>query len=189
MSGRKTLKQILMSLLGGILFLTACGQTSPVIQTVPVSAVDKATATPFPIPTNTSTPVPTETSTATTPALAPGASVTPLPTIPTFTPTFDARTIVIVTPAPKAECPQSGNPAQINFAIYPSGKKYVDHLTIDEILTFLNSGGLLEQLSTELKQIDSHYTIKDITNDGISDLIIISGSLFQTINILWCQNG
>jgi hypothetical protein len=178
MIGRKTLKQILISLLGGILFLTACGQTAPATQTAPVPTIDEATITPS--PTNTNTPVPTETPTAT---------ITPLPAIPTFTPTFDTSTITTVTPAPKAECPKLGNPSQINFAIYPSGQKYVGHSTIANILIFLNSGGQLEQLDNELKQIDSYYTIKDITNDGIADLIIISGSLFQTVNILWCQNG
>jgi len=138
--------------------------------------------------TTTSSPLPTATRTS-FPAATPTASVTPLPTIPTFTPTFDASTIVTVTPAPKAECPKPSNPVQINFAIYPSGKKYVGHSTIDEILMFLNSGRQLEQLDNELKQIGSLNTIEDITNDGISDLVIISGSVFQTVNILWCQSG
>jgi len=84
-----------MSLLSGMLFLTACGQASPAIQTAPIPVVGKATSTLSSTPTNTSTSVPIETPTAT---------ITPLPTIPTFTPTFDARTIVTVTPAPKAEC-------------------------------------------------------------------------------------
>src|SRR5258705_10853472 len=91
---RKAMKRNLMSLLGGLLFLSACGQISPATKTVPISIVDEATSTPSPIPTNTS--LPTETLTP---------SITPLPTIPTFTPTFDARTIVTVKPGPKAECP------------------------------------------------------------------------------------
>jgi hypothetical protein len=88
-----------------ILLLTACGQTSHPTQPVPVSITDNVTTTPSPLPTFTQTSILTAT---------PTASVTPLPTIPTFTPTFDARTIVTVTPAPKAECPKE-NP-NISFA-------------------------------------------------------------------------
>src|SRR5262245_3681961 len=80
MIGRKTLKRILMSLLSGALFLTACGQTSPGAQTPLTSVVNEATAIPSPIPKNTSTSISTE---------APTATITPLPTIPTFTPTFE----------------------------------------------------------------------------------------------------
>lgn len=143
---RKTLKQILMSLQGGILLLTACGQTAPVAQTTPTLS---------PIPTNTNTSIPTETPTAT---------ITPLPTIPTFTLTFDASTIVTVTPALKAECPKANHVPQVSFAIYPSGKKYVDDPTIAAILDFLNSGGQMEQLSSELRHVDLLYSIKDVTN-------------------------
>jgi len=169
-----------MSLLSGMLFLTACGQASPAIQTAPIPVVDEATSTSSPVLTSTSTSVPTETPTAT---------ITPLPTIPTFTPTFDASTIVTVTPAPKAECPKENNVPQVSFATYPSGKKYVDHPTIAAILGFLNSGGQMEQLDSELRQIDSLYSIKDVTNDGIPDLMVVSGSVFQAINSLWCHNG
>jgi len=88
------MKQTLVGLLGGILLLTACGQTSQPTQSTLISVID--TATPSPIPTTTSTLPATET---------PTASITPLPTIPSFTPTFDVSTIVTVTPAPKAECP------------------------------------------------------------------------------------
>jgi hypothetical protein len=64
MIGRKTLKQILVSLLGGILFLTARGQTSYVTPTTTIPIISSATATPSPNPTNISTSVPTETPTA-----------------------------------------------------------------------------------------------------------------------------
>lgn len=49
----------------------------------------------------TSSPLPTTTQT-----------VTPLPTIPAFTPTFDTRTIVTVTPASPAECPKVNSDLQ-----------------------------------------------------------------------------
>ncbi|MCG2788039.1 MAG: hypothetical protein L6461_23370 [Anaerolineae bacterium] len=44
-------------------------------------------------------------------------TITPLPTIPTFTPTFDVRTIVTATLAPKAECPKiaSAENASLDF--------------------------------------------------------------------------
>ena len=80
-------------LLCGILFLAAC---APAIQSTPAPIIDNTTATPSPLPTATRTALPAATLTA---------SITPLPTIPTFTPTFDVSTIVTVTPAPKAECP------------------------------------------------------------------------------------
>jgi len=136
--------------------------------------------------TATSTPSPTRTS---SPSATPTITVTPLPTIPTFTPTFDVSSIVTVTPAPKAECPQPENPLQVDFAIYPSGQKYVDHPTITVIIDILNSGGQIEQLDSELRQIGALYSIQDVTNDGILDLIVVSGSVYQTVNILWCQNG
>jgi hypothetical protein len=164
------MQRIVMGMLGGIFLLTACGQATP----VPV--IDSAT------------PSPTATRTA-PPSATPTASITPLPTIPTFTPTFDVSTILTATPALMAECPIKSTASQINFEVFPSGQKYVGHPTIDEFLIFLNSGGHLGQLNNELKQIDSQYEIKDITNDGIPDLVIVSGAAFQTINILWCRNG
>jgi hypothetical protein len=156
MSRRKTLKQILMSLLGGVLFLTACGQTSSAIQTVAVPAVDRATSTSSPIPTNTSTPVPTETPTAT---------ITPLPTIPTFTPTFDAQTIVTVTPAQKAECPKEDPSVVAKFAT-PIIDGHYEIYGADEILDYLNSGGTLDGL-----QGSGLEEIADITGDSLPEVV------------------
>src|SRR5215208_7162564 len=99
MIGRKLLKQFLMSLLGGILFLTACGQVSPTV--LPTTAIPGTE--PSTIPVATSSPLPSRTPRERTnePTITP----TFLPTIPTFTQTFDASTIVTVTPAPRAACP------------------------------------------------------------------------------------
>ena len=177
MSGRKTLKQILMSLLGGVLLLSACGQTSPIIQTAPVPAVDKATAAPSPIPTNTSTPVPTETPTAT---------ITPLPTVPTFTPTFDVSTIVTVTSAPKAECPTEN-----------LQKKFVfDRTTYDpnfskKFLDFLNSGGSRRSVVTAYQQAyrwadNSVIQEKDVTGDKVPELLFTESGFFS---IYMCNHG
>lgn len=170
---RKTLKRILMSLLGGVLFLTACGQTSPAIQTVPVPAVDKAIATPSPIPTNTNTPVPTETSTAT---------ITPLPTIPTFTPTFDARTVITITPAPKAECPRENSKDVREFAT-PNSNGFYETVGAENVLTYLNSGGTLAQLA---KGPPFDGEIIDLTGDGVSE-VVFKGLV--RYSILGCEDG
>ena len=63
-----------------IFLLTACGQTSTAVTPTPV--IQNATATPSSIPTDTNTSIPSAT---------PTASITPLPTIPTFIPTFDVH--------------------------------------------------------------------------------------------------
>jgi len=88
------MKRIVVVLIGFIWLVSAC---APVNQSAPVPVIDNATATPSPLQTATRTSPPTAT---------PTASITPLPTIPTFTPTFDVSTILTVPPAPKAECPK-----------------------------------------------------------------------------------
>jgi hypothetical protein len=169
----KTLKQILLSLLSGILFLTACGQTSLVTQTAPVPFVDKTTSTPSPIPTNTSTSVPTETPTAT---------ITPLPTIPTFTPTFDASTILPVTPAPKAECPRE-NPSVVAKFATPNIYGSYENFSTAEILDYLNSGGTPAQLR------DSGVAdIVDLTGDGVNE-VGYKGFIGGSYAILGCKDG
>ena len=158
MIGRKTLKQILMSLLGGVLLLSACGQTSSVTPTALASVVNEATVTPSPIPTKTNTFVPSATATAT---------ITPLPTIPTFTPTFDARTIVTVTPAPKAECPKE-NAKDVRELATPNSNGFYEIIGSEDVLTFLNSGGTLAHLA---KGPPFSGEIIDLTGDGVSEVV------------------
>ncbi len=165
------MKKLLSLIFAISLTLSACGTA----QTQVVPPVQ--TSTPTLTPTETQTPIP------------PTVTITPLPTIPTITPTFDVSTIVTVTPASKTKCSATGITPQINFEILPAGKKYIDHPDIDEILVFLNSGGQIENLDSELRQTKSQYLITDVTNDGISDLIIVSGIAYQSINILWCKDG
>lgn len=121
-----------------------------------------------------------------TPSLIPTATQTP---IPTFTPTFDVSTIVTVTPAERAECLTIDLTPQINYEVLPMGEKYVNRPGIEEILGFLNSGGQIDDLDTELEQTESRYLITDVTNDRTLDLIIVSGVVYQSVNILWCQDG
>jgi len=94
------------TLIASIFLITACAGTPPQSQPTSAPVSNSLIATSTFLPTATQTSIPSTTPTASTPALASGASVTPLPTIPTFTPTFDASTILTVTPAPKAECPE-----------------------------------------------------------------------------------
>ena len=173
MIGRKTLKKILIGLLGGILLLAGCGQTPPVAQTAPIPLIESAAVTFSPMPINTIT---------TMPSAKPTASITPLPTIATFTPTFDASTILTVTPAPKAACPKENPEIVADFSgpyIYNS----------DEILTYLNSGGSLARLAAALSDRDpdsSWGTITDLTGDGLSE--IVYRGMWQP-NILGCKYG
>ena len=160
------MKQITMILLCGTLFISACGQVTP--QSITVSK----TSTPSPHPSST-----------------PIITVTPLPTIPSFTPTFDVSTILTVTPAPEAECPKESDASQVILSEEIPGKQYVNHEDIPEIFDYLNSGGTLEKLKIELQKSSSPYAIKDVTNDGILDLIVVSGLAFQHVNIIWCNGG
>jgi hypothetical protein len=157
--------------------LVALSSCTPVTQATPLPVISNS-ATPSSIPTATQTSLPTQT---------PTASITPLPTIPTFTPTFDVSTIVTVTPAPKAECPKEDNSLKLNFRFHDP---LVD---IDqEIPNFLNSGGDMKMITSELSKIygQYYYRFTDITNDGMPDLIFNGfRKLYDTFYILWCQNG
>jgi hypothetical protein len=180
MIGRKPLKQILISLLGGILFLTACGQTLPFTPTAPASTINKVTSTPSPVPTNTSTSVPTETPTAT---------ITPIPAISTFTPTFDASTILTVTPAPKAECPKG------DLALLPDLKTIFNqedlrYLKDQALLNFLNKGGTPQVIKTtflrEFKRFHPDMIIqKDLTGDGVAELILTEN---YVVHVFGCKD-
>jgi len=169
------MKKLVIGIISFVWFVNAC---APATQSAPIPLIDDSTATPSPIPTATQTSLPTETQTE---------SITPLPTIPTFTPTFDARTVVTVTPAPKAECPKEDNSLKLNFRF--------DDYSVDadqEIAEFLNSGGAMKLIVSELSRVygQHSYRFTDITNDGIPDLIFDGfRQLYDTFFILWCQDG
>jgi hypothetical protein len=165
MTRRKTLKQILVGLMSGVLILSACRQV-PVggerAGTVtPVFVIQAVTVTPSPMPTSTNTLIPTPT---------PTASITPLSPIPTFTPTFDASTIVTVTPAPKAECPKEDNSLRLDFK--------PDDSSIDvtqDMLKYLNQGGSTENILSVLPPFYYPGLVRteDLTGDGIAELAYI----------------
>ena len=141
------MKQILIAFFSGILILAACRQVptgdaqSAVV--TPVNATQESTDTPSPIPTRTNTFVLTKT---------PTASITLLPTIPTFTPTFDTSSIVTVTPAAKAECPEVDTAIKVENYL-PEELEYPSPNTTETILDFLNAGGDGQALIARLKQI------------------------------------
>jgi hypothetical protein len=166
----KTFWQILIT---ATFILTACGQSTP----LPV--IDNASSTPSPLPTAT----PTRTA---LPSTTPTASITPLPTIPTFTPTFDVSTIVTVTPAPKAECPTENLQKQFVF----------DRATYDpnfsrKILDFLNSGGSRRSVVVAYQQAyqwanNSVIQEKDVTGDKDPELLFTELGFFY---IYTCNHG
>ncbi|HET9914069.1 MAG TPA: hypothetical protein VFQ13_19405, partial [Anaerolineales bacterium] len=177
-TGRKTMKRIAIGLLSGMLILAACRQVpagdGPSRTAPPVITIQSATETPSPTPISTS--VPTET---------PIPSITPLPTIPTFTPTFDASTIVTVTPAQPAACPKE-NPAIIAEFATPDAYGSYQLYNVSEILTYLNSGGTLTQLTTSpLGSLADSKTI-DLTGDGVNELTYKG---YVTFDILGCKDG
>lgn len=154
------LLQVLITL---IFLTTAC---APAVIVFPTATVT-ATETPSPRPTNTSSP--TET-------LNP--SITPLPIIPTFTQTFDASTIIRVTPAPKAECPKENSEVVATFATPDKYGFYEMELhRPSEILDYLNSGG---QWASEWGPLI------DLTGDDLSEVVFKSMSAYS---IFGCKNG
>ncbi len=179
------MKRIITTLLIGILFLTACGQSAPVTQTTPPTVV-KQTSTPTFLPTSTQTSISSPTLTA---------SITPLPTIPAFTPTFDASTIVTVTPAPKAECPKIDSTISVEDYL-PEKLEYPSPDTTTKILDFLNTGGDGQALIARLKQIypdggeyRGGYGFYDVTGDHIPELLFVEINYFGKPIVFSCQNG
>ena len=147
-----------------IFLLSACGQSSP----VPV--IENATSTPSPLAANTSSPTHT-----------PTASITLLPTIPTFTPTFDVSTIVTVTPAPKAECPKEDISVVAKFAT-PNSDGPQGYIA-PEVLDYLNSGGTASQLR-DLGLAE----IRDFNKDGVNEVVYV-GFIRGAYIIFGCKSG
>ena len=173
------MKPLTIILLSGVLILTACGQTLAYNPSTPqILATETNTLESF-----TSTPLPTRTprERANEPTRTP-RPLTPLPTIPTFTPTFDAQTIVTVTPAPHAICPKENPEIVAKFATPNSDGSYELYRASD-ILDYLNSGGTSAQLR------DSGIAeIIDLTDDGVNE-VVYGGLLRAGVSILGCKDG
>ncbi len=159
-------------LFGLICFVCLASSCAPANQITLVPIIDSATSTPSPLPTATRTSFP---------AATPTASVTPLPIIPTFTPTFDARTIVTVTPAPKAECPKEDPSVVAKFATPNSDgpRGYI----APEVLDYLNSGGT----ATQLRDLGL-AEIRDFNRDGVNE-VVYTGFIGSAYIIFGCKSG
>jgi hypothetical protein len=121
-----------------------------------------------------------------TPVLSPTASITPIPTIPTFAPTFDVRTIVTVTPAEAALCPETNASLQIilppDFVnLAPEIMEKWSHFD-SSLLDYLNKGGTVENLDKSY-QGNEHLidytggfrpTAIDLTNDDVPEVIVVN---------------
>ena len=170
------MKQIILMLLIGSVFLTACTGTPPL--TPPTTDSVSKTVTPSPLPSSTT----------------PTITVTPLPTIPTFTPTFDVSTIVTVTPAPKAECPPINPYIQLdfNFTIYENdGLENANKKTLE----FLNKGGSPESIIKKIRGTqylltnanpETRALNTDVTGDGTPELLIAPTPY---ASIFGCKDG
>ena len=180
---RITLKQILISLLGGILFLTSCGQApTNNIPTPLISATESNT-----IQNPTSSPLPTKTprERANEPTITPRPP-TPLPTIPTFTPTFDVSTILIVTPAPRAECPKENSSLSPNLTDphnFPLDKQ--------QILDSLDSGVSIDSIANAINSPGYSPSIlsADVTGDSAPELLLINSEPIYHLYIYTCAQG
>ncbi len=174
------MKRILITLLCGIIFLTACGQSSLATQVTPFPAVEAGTLTSSSVPTYTRTTAPT---------ITPAASITPLPTIPTFTPTFDARTIVTVTPAPKAECRQENPNLVPVFPIRTNQNFFIENNT--EILQYLNAVGELKRAAKSLSFAfqGNTFITEDVTGDNIPELVFVDYAEEPKLHVFLCDGG
>ncbi len=166
---------------------------------VPVDRQPSASQPIQPSPTASATPEITDTATrSVTPTFVPEtATRTPLPTIPTFTPTFDARSAVTATPAPKAICPEE-NPALVADFLIPTANCMDTNTcmftgTEQDILKFLNRGGpmksVLARLSTAIHGYYNGYFYQDVTGDGVPDLIFVDFGVLPMLHVLVCNSG
>ena len=176
-----TMKKLLSLFFAISLTLSACG----------------AASTPPTPPAQTGTPTITPTVTQ-----MPTANITPLPTIPTITPTFDVSTIVTVTPAEKAECPKE------DFAIAPIFLNQCKDAHCDDpndllaspLLNYLNAGGTIQELAVKLKEyhglnspgrfgeISEALQVTDLTGDGVPEIAFVH-FLWEGLIVYGCHQG
>jgi hypothetical protein len=175
------MKSKLWRLIPAVIFLVAaCGQTPATESAIPTENIQPTTLPSATAqPSQTTTPISTNIPTTQT--------VTPLPTIPTFTPTFDTRTIVTVTPASPAQCPES-NPGLIPDFKIPTKNDRIFIGTEKDILDFLNKGGTLKSVVDRLNG-NGNPIIQDITGDNISELTFVDFGAMGRLHVFMCNNG
>ena len=129
-------------------------------------------------------PSPTKTSllytSPTFPAVSSTITNTPLPTIATFTPTFDPRGLSTATKASPAQCPDQ-NPDLMPWFPYChdggcSGGPYYS-----DIMSYLNLGGTYAKLA---EKIPIEYA--DLTGDGVKEFAFRDR---DAVFVLGCQEG
>jgi hypothetical protein len=171
-------KTFLLTMIPAVLLMSACGQVAtpadtPVITGTSVKGQSATlAATALPVPSKT----PREPRNEPTSTIVPP---TPLPTIPTFTPTFDVSTIVTVTPAPKAACPAENPSAVAKFAT-PSSDGSYESFGAPDVLAYLNAGGTVDRL-----QNSGLEKIADLTGDGLQE-VMFKGYEYSFFG---CQDG
>lgn len=155
----------------GLLFcLSACAAPAaqlPTTLTTPPAAPTATFTLAAPIPTLSPSP-----SAAPLPSDTPAPlMVTPLPTIPTFTPTFDARTIVTATPGKSTKCLSN---VAMKFALPTEDSKSHRENYKAAIQNFLNQGGDIQEIYNAFqldKSVRNGVLFQDVTNDGMPELI------------------
>jgi hypothetical protein len=165
-----------------VLILSAC--TSPTISpafqvtsTITPTVPDALTSTPTGI-----TPVSTRTSRpSATPALS--SSVTP---------TIDIASVITRTPAPPQDCPVPATVSLPDLSMDINDPSFLFSPREEKVLDYLNQGGNPSHLIAALRQTWSreevftkHEVIKDLTGDGVPELLIIPSELY----IFGCQNN
>jgi len=181
-------KSFLFALTVFCLLISGCGPNGTALPATLV-AVPSASQTSQPIPTLTATQPATD--------LPSTPTITPLPTIPTFTPTFDVRTIIRATPG-IAVCPKKNPTIRIDlglaktracFTSLTANDDYnqcVDRKIQPKMLEFLNQGGDMNAIISQLKVDDRSFIYQDLTHDEIKDFAfrnandLFSGYYFYT---------
>ncbi len=177
------LKRCLLCCILGV-FLSACAAER--LSATPTQAVThgiitstsaaRATASPHTlIPTNTPTP------SKTLPPVRASHTPTPLPTIATFTPTYDARLIVTDTPAPMAKCPQEDPELMPWFPFCDENGACSGGPYYEEILSYFNMGGTF-------KNLDGKHggRFVDLTGDGVAEFAFRD---IYAVFVIGCESG
>jgi hypothetical protein len=170
------MKKLILIVMGISFFLSACGSVFP-----------EPTSTPQP----SYTPKPTRTSSPTsslTASAVPTRTLTLLPPLSTFVPTFDVSKIITVTPAEKAVCPSAQPSENQNFDFVTYSFLTSRDETEKSTLAFLNTYGpepLLNHLRANQNTEGENFSYVDMTNDQIPELTITLTNFY----VFGCEKG
>ena len=164
-----------------LLILSACA--SPVVNVAPST---QTSIRPIVSITTTSQPTNQVQSSRTT-----QPSKTPT-TTPSVTPTFNVKSVITLTPAAAEKCPASANVPIPDLSVDPNSNSFLFFPYEKRVLEFLNSGGNPSDLLVKLRQtwkrtevFTKNEVIKDLTDDGVPEILIIPSELF----IIGCVGG